>query len=812
MLHQISFHASVTGEDVLRVLGLVAGGNLRLVDMRHCRKLIASAIEEILHRLHATCPAVNEVDITGCSDQVVLRALSVRAVTTFGASASDVFAQLMMLAEGNARCPLPAFLNALQDREPRLVFDPAFAPVEGAFFTARSLGHAEAGVLVEACVAGNATAIVDAAVLLGVSFAFGNQGGTRIFDCNKRDSNGQGSLHVVSRLGCPGPLFAVLRSAGADVNAKDNPGNTPLAVACQAQNLKLASMLTDAGADVSVANEQGDMPLLMACKAGNLGLAKLLKDAGADVSVAACSSIFQHSTAGKQFIREGDTPLLMACKAGNFELADMLKDAGAKVSVANEQGDTPLLVASAAGNLRLATMLRDAGADVSVANKKCETPLLAALATGNLELATVLLSWGADAKAVRLDGQGVLHLVAERGCPGPLFAALRSAGADVNAKDKQGNTPLMMACQAGNFELATMLKDAGADVSVANEQGECPLLAVFATGNLECAKLLLGWGADAKAVRRDGAGVIALGIHSKLLDMINVALEHGPERIASQSTFDSHALAQAYFSPRNLRGWLLAGSSPRTLALEISALLTYPEVDAGIVKRLECVRYWLQRHEGLLQDTTKWLVPHVVEQLASQEPRAFFQGDEPVASREDRCRLIKCIELKEEVPSEQVQRAWRFSTPVHSVAFSPDGCKLAHTEGAEVVVGCAVSGIESCRLVGHSLSVNAVALNQDGKFVATCSDDKTVRMWSASKGTCEKVLSGHVDSVLGIAFAPGDKLLASCSADHSLRLWDVQSGAEIKKFAGHRNTVNGIVFSPDGALLASCSGALPLPG
>ena len=813
MMHRISFPASVTGEDVLRVLGLVAGGNLRLVDMRQCRKLIPSAIEEILHRLHATCPAVIEVDITGCSDQVVLRALSVRALSTFGASALDVHAQLMVLAEGlgSARCPLPVFLNALQDREPRLVFDPAFAPAEGAFFTAQSLWHPKAGVLVECCVADNATAVVDAAVLLGVSFPFGNQDGTRIFDCNKRDSNGQGCLHIVAQQGCPGPLFAVLRSAGADIHAKDRQGNTPLVLACQAENLELASMLTVAGADVSVANEQGDMPLLIACKAGNLGLAKMLKDAGADVSVAAISS--NRRSVG--VIRGGDTPLLMACRAGNFELAEMLKDAGAKVSVANEQGDTPLLVASAARNLRLATMLRDAGADVSVANKQGETPLLAVLAAGqgNLDLATVLLSWGADAKAVRQDGQGALHLVVQRGCPGPLFAALRSAGADVHAKDKQGNTPLLLACQAGDFELATMLKDAGADVSVANEKGECPLLAAFATGNHECAKLILSWGADAKAVRRDGTGVIALDIHSRLLDVINLALQHGPERMASQSasqsTFDAHALAQAYFSPRNLRRWLLAGSSPRTLALEISALLTYPEVDAGIVKSLECVRYWLHRHEGLRQDTTKWLVPHVVEQLASQEPRAFFQGDEPVAAREKRCRLIKCIELKEEVPSalgHKCRAPVQSSTPVQSVAFSSDGCKLAHTEGAEAVVGCAVSGIESCRLVGHSRAVNAVALNQDGTFVASCSDDNTVRMWNARKGTCEKVFSGHSASVLGIAFAPGDKLLASCSADHSIRLWDVQSGAEVKKFAGHRNSVNGIVFSPDGALLASCSG------
>jgi hypothetical protein len=193
----------------------------------------------------------------------------------------------------------------------------------------------------------------------------------------------------------------------------------------------------------------------------------------------------------------------------------------------------------------------------------------------------------------------ILARFTDGGETGPVCAKVMAVLLGVSFDDDEfqcSKSQLRDAAARGDTELVSLLLDAGVDINEANEQGDTALLAAVATGNLvELAELLVSWGADVKAQRRDGAGLIALAIHSKCPDSISFALRHGPERIASQSTLD--ALAQAYASPRNIQQWLLAGASPRTLALEIGALLLHPKVDAG---RLDDMRALLHRHKELL--------------------------------------------------------------------------------------------------------------------------------------------------------------------------------------------------------------------
>jgi WD40 repeat protein len=66
-----------------------------------------------------------------------------------------------------------------------------------------------------------------------------------------------------------------------------------------------------------------------------------------------------------------------------------------------------------------------------------------------------------------------------------------------------------------------------------------------------------------------------------------------------------------------------------------------------------------------------------------------------------------------------------------------------------------------------------------------------------------RTLAGHADAVFGAAFSPDGKVLATCSPDQTIKLWNVSSGELLNTFRGHADEVFEVTFSSDGNLLAS---------
>jgi hypothetical protein len=90
---------------------------------------------------------------------------------------------------------------------------------------------------------------------------------------------------------------------------------------------------------------------------------------------------------------------------------------------------------------------------------------------------------------------------------------------------------------------------------------------------------------------------------------------------------------------------------------------------------------------------------------------------------------------------------------------------------------------ESARepLTGHTASIVQLAFSADGKTLASCSNDQTIRVWNVATGKEKAKLVGHDDEVYRLAFGPGDKTLITGGNDNTIRTWDLETAKETQK-------------------------------
>jgi WD40 repeat protein len=144
---------------------------------------------------------------------------------------------------------------------------------------------------------------------------------------------------------------------------------------------------------------------------------------------------------------------------------------------------------------------------------------------------------------------------------------------------------------------------------------------------------------------------------------------------------------------------------------------------------------------------------------------------------------------------------------VASVAFSPDGKRLASGSGDKTVkLWDLATDRETLTLKGHAGRVNSVAFSPDGKRLASGSTDQTIKLWDLVTGREAHTLKGHTEVVSSVAFSPDGKRLASGSFDQTIKLWDLSTGCETLTLQGHSGWVSSVAFSPDGKRLASGNG------
>ena len=183
-----------------------------------------------------------------------------------------------------------------------------------------------------------------------------------------------------------------------------------------------------------------------------------------------------------------DISIHKAARVGHIEAVKQHLAAGADVNAKDDDGYTPLDYAVPAGKEETADLLRKHGG-ISGA----EDSIHVAAIMGNIEAVRQHLAAGADVNAKNQNGSTPLHLAPASGHK-EIAELLIARGADVNAKNKYGVTPLHFAAGYGRKETVELLIAKGADVSAkvvsGPKQGLTPLDAANETSQTETADLL----------------------------------------------------------------------------------------------------------------------------------------------------------------------------------------------------------------------------------------------------------------------------------------------------------------------------------
>lgn len=345
------------------------------------------------------------------------------------------------------------------------------------------------------------------------------------------------------------PIFFLaedLVEAGADLEAVDSQGNTPLLAAAQVAGAQMATLLIGKGANARAANSQGQTGLHLAAFAASADTVLALLGGKPDASAA------DH---------EGNTPLHVAAREPSAEVIQHLSQAGAQVNARNGQGETPLHLCARTWHTVTARALLQAGAEANARGPGGATPLHVAAANAQLEMARLLIEQGASLQARDDQGRRPAQVVAASARPQlaallggqqqtrrtfdpalgqRLYDATRDRsvdtvrgligqGADPNWTGPDGRKPLHQAVEwEERPEITGLLLDAGASPDAREDgRGRTPLHLALDKQHPEAAKLLIVRGADVNARDRRGRTPLHIAAQQGYADVARMLLDRG---------------------------------------------------------------------------------------------------------------------------------------------------------------------------------------------------------------------------------------------------------------------------------------------
>jgi ankyrin repeat protein len=391
--------------------------------------------------------------------------------------------------------------------------------------------------------------------------------------------------------------------AGAALEKKDRQGRGALWAACYHLRPNAVARLLCLGADPNARDYDGTTPLIAAAAAEGGGderrngktTSRLRLKRARETTTAALT--FSDPESLDLEARErltGCTALWAACASGSVGVALELIAAGADVDAKNAHGRTPLLAAALGGHCEIALALAAAGADVDAADDDGETPLYAAAFENHPATVAALVASGADVDG----GEPETAEAAETEATEAKRASRRVAGEVSKNENENENEnendvprdatlrvtvrrppPLVGACWRGNAAaVAALLSDGPGfrpDLERVTSDGRTALTASCWRGNHACARLLLAAGAEVDHADADGRTALWAAARAGDSMSISLCVERGGDvdkKDARRDAFSAGAgvatctpLFAAVWQEEHdaVRALLAAGADPR---------------------------------------------------------------------------------------------------------------------------------------------------------------------------------------------------------------------------------------------------------